>query len=487
VGVAAGVVTAALAVRLLDLSEYGVLAFFMSFIGLFTGLTYALVTQGITRETVRRDAEGADPGTRSDDPTERKRSVVDLARGTVAFSFIGAAVTIPVLIVVATLTRSSLGGGERLLAGLALGAMAFATTNGALVQAIARGLRRFTLMEVPTLFVVIGRLVVIVAFTAVGRNDLGSVILGYGVVGVVSALLSHLVLSRMTDVPFLALRPAFGSVRSLAVLTFPYAVGGITMLVIGWADVLVLGLVSTVEEVGRYEPVLRLTDRLLQIVPALFVGPFLPLATSYITDGAMDRLQALYSLVSRAIFLLSLPIVILMAAFPEAVLDAIYGDRFPARPLFVWILLVGYVANIVTGLNYMGLVALGDRKAFIKPSMVATGVMLLLALTLIPLFGGVGAALATSLSITFHNIQLTVILHRRTSVVIADNRSRLMLATAMVPLGVAFAARAAGLGEGLIEALLISASLWAVWALFLGIAGVIRLPTRFSDLMGDDR
>jgi O-antigen/teichoic acid export membrane protein len=389
-------------------------------------------------------------------------------------SFLGGFLMFGVLLAIAA-SRTALDPSTRMTAGIALGAMAFATTHGLLASSIARGLSRFALMEVPPLLVVVGRLSVVIVLTLLARADLRSVLIGYGLVAIVCMFIAQFVVSSLTGGRGGWLQPSIAAGKRLFAITLPYAMAGMGVLVIAWADVLVLGFVHPAEEVARYEPVLRLTDRLMLLVPNLFAGSFLPVATRMYERDPIEAFDAMFRLISRYVYSLSVPFLILLIAFPETVISTMYGSDFPVRPSLVWVLLVGYVINLVTGMNYLAISATGDRKMVIQPALVAAGAMIILAFTLIPPFGPMGAALATSLSFLILNILVSVALIAKTGVHPFDRQLFKVLGTSLLPIAAAIALRRHGYGDDIWTALGISGGLFALWV------GLLAL-TRSLDL-----
>ena len=79
-----------------------------------------------------------------------------------------------------------------------------------------------------------------------------------GVLGVAaSALLVHSVFPHRARL----FRPDLGAARSFFVIAAPFAITGLSTIIISRFDVLILGLTGTSLQVGYYEPTLRLVNR----------------------------------------------------------------------------------------------------------------------------------------------------------------------------------------------------------------------------------
>jgi O-antigen/teichoic acid export membrane protein len=286
-----------------------------------------------------------------------------------------------------------------------------------------------------------------------------------------------------------ALRPRRGDALALLRTAAPYAVSGIAVQVISQLDVVVLGIARGSVEVGKYEPALRLTDRVLLLVPALFLAGFLPAATSLVARGERRAFHELYVDVSKLVFVFAMPLVCALIAFPSVWLRMLFGAGFPASPAVVRVLLIGYVANLAFGLNSSALVASGSRRPLALAHAVAFAMMVVLALALIPPFGAIGAASATSASYVVLNVVVGVALLRVSGV---HPFSHAYLATLLS--GGMLLAVSAWLGDTIdvgsaLEAGTWTAALWLSWVTVLLTIRVIRIgelaaliPTRSGSL-----
>jgi O-antigen/teichoic acid export membrane protein len=82
----------------------------------------------------------------------------------------------------------------------------------------------------------------------------------------------------------------------------------------------------------------------------------------------------------------------------------------------VWILLVGYVTNLILGTNTFALISAGDRRAIVIVNLAGVVTMVVTALVLIPPLGPTGGALATSCSYVIWNAAASTALFRSTGV-----------------------------------------------------------------------
>ncbi len=199
------------------------------------------------------------------------------------------------------------------------------------------------------------------------------------------------------------------------------------------------------------------------LVPLLFVAPFLPAATRLVAEPDRGGFRELLVDVSKLVYVLAAPGLVILLAFPEAVLHGLYGRDFPADATIVWILLGGFLVNLVLGLNASALAAVGTRPALVRVGVAGTASMVVLAVTLVPPFGPTGAALATATTYAVLNAVTGLELLRATRVHPFGRAFVVVLSTSVVPALAALAVRRWAAPAELWTAVAWSLGLWAAW------------------------
>ena len=271
-------------------------------------------------------------------------------------------------------------------------------------------------MDIPALFANLLQLLTAVTLLVLGVRSLTAVAAAFGAVGVVTVCLSLWAIWRITGRGVGRPRRYAASVVRLARLSAPYAVSGVMIQVITYFDVLVLGLTQPSRVVGTYEPVVVGVGRITAFVSVLMLVAFLPAATSLISRNYRDSFAELYGVVSKFRFVVSWPLIVVLAIAPVAVFSFLFGDGFQASPTVVRVLLVGYVVDLILGLNGQGLVASGERRKVALASLWPLASMVLLSCLLIPFLGALGAALATAGSVVVLNVAMSWALRSATGV-----------------------------------------------------------------------
>ena len=285
---------------------------------------------------------------------------VRIARGAfaiIAVSGLAGVVALAALVVVA-LDDFSEQAQVALAAGLGL--PLYGSNAVAVGGSVARGAGRVIRMELPLLSTTLCRLAAVLLLTALGIVEITWVALGYGIAALVGIALAVLTTSSIVGRARRFLLPDLAAGRAVFGEALPFAVVGIAAVALSRFDVVILGLSGTDTEVGAYEPVLRIVEQIMLIVPLLFVAQYLPVATRVHAGGDVDGFRELYLALSKLAYVLAFPGVLILAAFPESVIETLYGADFPFDPLVVRLLLVGFVVNLCFGLNASALGSVGN-------------------------------------------------------------------------------------------------------------------------------
>jgi len=171
------------------------------------------------------------------------------------------------------------------------------------------------------------------------------------------------------------------------------------------ADILMLGIFSPPDQVGVYRvsvQVATLASFGLQAMNMVVAPRF---ANLY-AKGEMDRLQQLVRKSARVVLVISLVSTIVFVLFGRPVLEVIFGSAYVASYLPLIILLFGQMVNSLAGSVGFLLNMTGFEKETARGMAAAAGINIVLNLILIPIWGTVGAATTTAISMLAWNFLL---------------------------------------------------------------------------------
>lgn len=190
--------------------------------------------------------------------------------------------------------------------------------------------------------------------------------------------------------------------RRLLVDGTPLLITSSTWLVMLYSDIIVLGIISGDTEVGGYSVVQRVAT-LITILLSSVNAVIAPRVSNYYHSGQDDRLQRLIKLSTFFLTISGFSFLVIASIFSEDIL-AFWGEDFIQFSPVLIILLCGQFVNAATGSVGTVLVMTGRHLIMRNVAIFASVINVILNVGLIYLFGTVGAAIATAISLSLLNI-----------------------------------------------------------------------------------
>ncbi len=243
---------------------------------------------------------------------------------------------------------------------------------------------------------------------------LGAQILGAAVAYVVSMLVGSLlalyylkqVFPRLVDWE----NPAKFEARALFNASWPLTIFSFTQRINSWTSVLVLGIFTTASVVGIYNAAARLAELSVLMLFA-FNGIFSPMVAALYGRGQMDDLGRLYQDVSKWVFTGALAVSLVTVVLVEDIL-AILGPEFVAGWVVLVVIAGAQLFNSSVGPTQRVLAMTHHQKVLMLATAGSALVGVALNFALIPIFGILGAAMATAAAIVLANV-VTLLYVRR--------------------------------------------------------------------------
>lgn len=232
----------------------------------------------------------------------------------------------------------------------------------------------------------------------------GVFVVGFGVVGATFAYVFAIIIVSFiafyyTNKKFcLFSNPKPISVRKEIIsFSLPLMFVGMIGLVTGWTDTIMLGYFLTTTDIGIYRIALS-TAGILMIAPSAFGTIFYPVITEIYANKDFSELRSTNKTVTKWVFMIMLPMVLLMMLFSEQVLYILYGSPYVIGALSLCILAIG---NLIISLFYLTnqlLPTTGRTKLVLLNMCIGAVFNVILNYSLIPIYGIKGAAFATTTS-----------------------------------------------------------------------------------------
>jgi O-antigen/teichoic acid export membrane protein len=160
-----------------------------------------------------------------------------------------------------------------------------------------------------------------------------------------------------------------------------------------FVDTLILGFYRPAADVGIYSAAMVLA-RVLLVGNGALTYIYLPVAARLGREGRTDLVRSTYLTGTRWSLLLVTPVFLLFFVLPGQSLSAVFGPTFLAGGLPLQILAIGAFLSVVAGPANACMAGLGATRSLLVTTGVSAVTNVALSLTLIPVYGTLGAALA---------------------------------------------------------------------------------------------
>lgn len=199
-----------------------------------------------------------------------------------------------------------------------------------------------------------------------------------------------------------ALRPVF-ALKELVSYSLPLLFNGFLIFLIQWSDVLMLGAMDSALSVGVYRAASQIPI-FLSLILSASNSIYAPVIAEMHHNRLDKRLETMFKATARWVFLLSFPAA-LMIVFSTEEIMGIFGAEFTGQGAIILIVLTAaQLVNCATGAVGYTLIMTGRQKIELLNTFVLVLGNILLNYILIPRYGGVGAAIATGISIALVNL-----------------------------------------------------------------------------------
>ena len=199
--------------------------------------------------------------------------------------------------------------------------------------------------------------------------------------------------------------------KKLLSFSVPLLAVSMLMMVMSWTDTLMLGYFKSPDVVGLYNAALPLANLLSMTLSSMsFI--YIPTISQLYSKNLMNELKRSYIILTKWIFLVTLPLFFVLFLFPDIMLNLLFGSRYIGASVALQILAFGFFLNICLGFTYNTLLVLGKSKFLMCTFAISAIINIILNMVLIPPMGIVGASLASAFSLTVVKILNMVKLYR---------------------------------------------------------------------------
>ncbi len=197
--------------------------------------------------------------------------------------------------------------------------------------------------------------------------------------------------------------------------SLPIMLSSSILILLGWMDTFVLGIYETDENVGIYNVSLKIAT--LTSFTLLAINSILApkIANSY-SNNEVEKYKKLIRFSTKLNFLVSSLIILIIIIFSEFLLT-IFGEEYLAGKIILFLLCFGQMVNSFSGSVGIILQMIGKQKIHQNFVLLALIINLFLTFILTPIYGGIGAATATIISMSFWNLASAIYLKKKMNII----------------------------------------------------------------------
>lgn len=197
--------------------------------------------------------------------------------------------------------------------------------------------------------------------------------------------------------------------------SFPMMLASSAMIILASTDTFLMGVFDTNENVGVYNIALKISTLSIFILQAVSSILAPKIAKAY-AENDNKNFKKIMKFTTRVNFYLSLSLILMIILFRDFLLG-LFGEQFTDGGILLIILCLGQVVSSFSGPVGVVMQMIGQQKAFRNIVIIALIVNIILNINLIPVYGGTGAAISTSISLFIWNITSTIYLRRKLGII----------------------------------------------------------------------
>ncbi len=186
-------------------------------------------------------------------------------------------------------------------------------------------------------------------------------------------------------------------IKEVVMYSFPLFLAGMAWKIFKWADSFVIGFFKSAADVGSYNAAVPIA-MLLAISSQLFMQLFFPLITRFYSQGDKSVIKEITQQVSKWIFMINLPFLVLFILFPSEFIVLFFGKEYVSASSALVFLSIGIFSLSFFDMSYRLIAMKGLSKILLMDILSISIVNVILNIILVPILGITGAAIATMFS-----------------------------------------------------------------------------------------
>ena len=233
----------------------------------------------------------------------------------------------------------------------------------------------------------------------------------------------------------------FGVSKSLIFFSLPLLSSAIIMSLNKRAGILFLGSLKSSTEVALFSSVGPLSEIIAFLLSTMIVI-YMPIISGLYSQGKIKEMKRNYLVLTKWLSFAALPIFLILVLYPNTILQTLFGPKYiPAVEILI-ILSFASMFNNFVGPCGSCIISIGKTRLIMYSMIISLVFNIVLAVILIPLFGIIGAAIATAVGVITSNIFKTWKLYKLSGIQpISKNLMKLLFSSLFFILMIFFATK----------------------------------------------
>ncbi|WP_157819256.1 oligosaccharide flippase family protein [Mariprofundus aestuarium] len=198
-------------------------------------------------------------------------------------------------------------------------------------------------------------------------------------------------------------------------VAWPIFIASVSVFVSNQADLWILGMLASKDEVALYGAALR-TVLLITIAPLIVNSVIQPMIVELYTKGEKQSLQRLLGATATATLVPSILLLIAVILAGDEMLAFVFGEQYAGGALIFTILCAGRTIAVFSGSCGQCLMLGGHQKALMLTSILFVTMSIVVALLLVEKYGSLGVAIAFSAGTALQNLTQAILVKQRMGV-----------------------------------------------------------------------
>lgn len=201
------------------------------------------------------------------------------------------------------------------------------------------------------------------------------------------------------------------SYKNILYISLPMMFSGLMQLLLNWTDIFMLGVMKTNEEVGKYNVAFKIGSIMLIFLSTISTI-ILPKLSQYFEENNKPELEQIIKRSTKLGVLLSTPFLFIILLLGKYILSFFGNEYIESYNILVIIAITGYFGVLCGNIDQI-LNMSNNQRNLLYINILSLVVNIILNLILIPIYGVIGAAIATMITTIFMKLACILLIKKK--------------------------------------------------------------------------